>query len=71
MFLPIKFVHPVRTQRWRWLTLPVALIWTGLAIWAAWLNFEQPQAVTLGLILSSVYLLLAGAVQQVVFREKI
>ena len=25
MFLPIKFVHPVRTERWRWLTLPMAL----------------------------------------------
>ena len=29
MFIPIKFVHPVRTERWRWLTLPTALAWTG------------------------------------------
>ena len=36
MFYPVKFVHPVRTQRWRMLTLPVALVWTGLAAWAAW-----------------------------------
>jgi phosphatidylcholine synthase len=25
MFAPVKFVHPVRTQRWRTLTLPTAL----------------------------------------------
>ena len=27
MFLPLKFVHPVRTQRWRNVTLPMALLW--------------------------------------------
>ena len=28
MFLPLKFIHPVRTERWRKLTLPVAIAWT-------------------------------------------
>jgi len=71
MFLPVKFVHPVRTARWRWLTLPVALGWIGLAIWAAMLDFAQPFAVTAALIVTSVYLLGAGAVQQAIFREKL
>ena len=31
MFLPFKFVHPVRTERWRMITLPMALAWVGFA----------------------------------------
>jgi len=69
MFLRVKFVHPVRTQRWRALTLPVALGWIGLAAWAAVSDFSQPAPVTLALIATSLYLLVAGAVQQVMFRE--
>ena len=69
MFLRVKFVHPVRTQRWRALTLPVALGWIGLAAWAAVCDFSQPTPVTLALIATSLYLLVAGAVQQVMFRE--
>ena len=64
MFYPVKFIHPVRTARWRWLTLPVAVAWTLLAGWAAWADFEQPQWVTWGLVVTSVYLLAVGAVQQ-------
>ncbi|MCC5988658.1 MAG: CDP-alcohol phosphatidyltransferase family protein [Pararhodobacter sp.] len=64
MFYPVKFIHPVRTARWRLVSLPVAVIWTGLAGWAAWTDFAQPQWVTVALILTSVYLLAAGAVQQ-------
>lgn len=71
MFLRVKFVHPVRTQRWRMVTLPIALLWVGLAAWAAAADFQQPYAVTLGLMLTSIYLLAAGAVQQIVFRESL
>ena len=71
MFLRVKFVHPVRTQRWRLVTLPVALAWVGLAACAAWLDFEQPYAVTLGLIMTSVYLMGAGFVQQIIWRERL
>src|SRR6056297_2953621 len=39
MFLPLKFVHPVRTERWRSVTLPMALGWTFFAGWAAWVDF--------------------------------
>ena len=64
MFLNIKFIHPVRTERWRAVSLPVAGLWVVLAGWAAWLDFEAPAAVNLGLILTSLWLLLAGAAQQ-------
>lgn len=64
MFTPLKFIHPVRTARWRAVSLPVALVWTGLAGWAAWMNFDPPQAVTWGLMLTSAYLGSVGIVQQ-------
>lgn len=64
MFTPLKFIHPVRTQRWRLVSLPVALVWTALAAWAAWTGFDQPQAVTWALIVTSVYLISVGIVQQ-------
>lgn len=69
MFFPVKFIHPVRTMRWRALSLPIAVVWTGLAGWAAWTDFMQPAAVTWGLILTSAYLLIVGAMQQVTERK--
>lgn len=65
-FLPLKFVHPVRTDRWRTVTLPVALIWTALAAICAWTNFTAGPLVTLGLGLTSVYLMLAGILQDLI-----
>jgi len=70
MFTPLKFIHPVRTERWRSLSLPVALVWTALAGWAAWTGFAQPLAVTYGLIASSLYLMTVGIVQQVVPKRQ-
>ena len=65
MFTPLKFIHPVRTSRWRNLSLPIAFIWTGLAGWAAWTEFAQPQFVTWGLIVTSLYLVSVGIIQQI------
>lgn len=64
MFLPVKFVHPVRTARWRSVTLPMALGWTFFAGWAAWVDFDPQSWAHWGLVVTSVYLLGAGAVQQ-------
>lgn len=69
MFLPIKFVHPVRTERWRMITLPMALAWTLFAGWAAWVNFDPASWAHIGLIVTSVYLVGAGAAQQVLFGK--
>ncbi|MCT4683959.1 MAG: phosphatidylcholine synthase [Roseicyclus sp.] len=63
-FLNLKFVHPVRTARWRWLTLPVALVWTGAIAWAAWIDFAHFPALTAVVTATSVYLLVAGIAQQ-------
>jgi phosphatidylcholine synthase len=66
MFLPLKFVHPVRTQRWRNVTLPVALAWTFFAGWAAWVDFHPQSWAHTGLIITSIYLLFAGIAQQII-----
>ncbi len=67
MFVPVKFVHPVRTERWRMLTLPTALAWTFFAGWAAWVDFYPDSWAHWGLVVTSVYLLFAGAAQQLMY----
>lgn len=64
MFTPLKFIHPVRTVRWRAVSLPIALGWTFFAGWAAWVDFDPQSWAHWGLIVSSLYLVLAGIVQQ-------
>ncbi|MEJ6397159.1 CDP-alcohol phosphatidyltransferase family protein [Yoonia sp. 208BN28-4] len=70
MFLPIKFVHPVRTERWRLITLPCALAWVFFAGWAAWVDFDPASWAHWGLMLTSIYLMGAGAAQQLIYNEK-
>ncbi|CUH74917.1 CDP-alcohol phosphatidyltransferase family protein [Tropicibacter naphthalenivorans] len=66
MFLPLKFIHPVRTERWRAVSLPIALAWTFFAGWAAWVEFHPESWAHWGLIATSVYLIFAGIAQQVI-----
>ncbi|MBU2991958.1 CDP-alcohol phosphatidyltransferase family protein [Octadecabacter sp. 1_MG-2023] len=65
MFVPVKFIHPVRTNRWRAISLPMALAWTVFAGVSAWVGFEPSAPVFWGLMITSLYLLGAGAMQQV------
>jgi phosphatidylcholine synthase len=66
MFLPLRFVHPVRTGRWRVVTMPMALAWTFFAGWAAWVDFHPQSWAIWGLAVTSVYLLFAGMLQQLI-----
>ena len=65
MFLPLKFIHPVRTERWRAVSLPMALGWTFFAFWAAWVDFHPQSWAHWGLSLTSIYLVSVGVVQQI------
>ncbi len=65
MFTPLKFIHPVRTVRWRRVSLPVALAWTGFAGWAAVVDFDPDGWAAWGLLATSAYLLVAGIAQQI------
>jgi phosphatidylcholine synthase len=71
MFLPVKFIHPVRTERWRAVSLPMTFAWCLFAGWAAWVDFDPQSWAHWGLVISSVYLLAAGAAQQLIYREKL
>jgi phosphatidylcholine synthase len=66
MFTNLKFVHPVRTARWRIVTLPMASAWVVFAGWAAWVDFDASSWAHWGLILTSVYLCCAGIAQQII-----
>ncbi len=66
MFLNLKFVHPTRTKRWRWVTLPMSLAWVIFAGWAAWANFAEGSLAHWGLVISSLYLSFAGIAQQII-----
>ena len=70
MFLPIKFVHPVRTLRWRAVTLPMAMAWVVFAGWAAWVDFHPQSWAHWGLVITSIYLATAGLFQQITPASK-
>ena len=65
MFLPLKFVHPVRTNRWRFISLPITLLWIAFAGWSAWVDFSANPVILWGLTGTSLYLISAGLVQQI------
>ena len=65
MFLPVRFVHPVRTKRWRIITLPIAFAWVVFATLSAWLDFEINGYIYWGLVVSTTYLMCVGMIQQV------
>ena len=69
MFVPVKFIHPTRTKRWRAVSLPMAMAWTGFAAWAAWVDFDPQSWAHYGLLLTSAYLMFAGAAQQVIYGK--
>lgn len=66
MFLPLKFVHPMRTERWRPVTAPIAFLWTVCAGWSAWVDFHPESWALWGLIATSIYLALAGIAQSLI-----
>lgn len=69
-FIGLKFVHPVRTIRWRRLSLAVMFGWTGIAFWIGWTEFKPTPIAHAGLLLTSLYLLTAGILQQL-FPQKV
>lgn len=70
MFTNLKFIHPMRTQRWRSLSMPVALAWTACAGWAAWVDFHPDSWANWGLVVTTLYLLLAGIAQQIIPEKR-
>lgn len=71
MFVPLKFIHPTRTARWRAVSLPVSLAWTIFAARAAWLDFHPGSWAHWGLVATSLYLLFAGIAQQILPERRL
>lgn len=69
MFLPLKFIHPVRTERWRHASLPITLLWISLAGWSAWFDFSSDPIILWGLTITSLYLISAGLFQQLISKR--
>ena len=63
-FTWLKFIHPVRTARWRSVNLPICLIWVVLAGWSVAEHFNPPHLVKLALGVTSVWLIVVGMVMQ-------
>ncbi|MRX50898.1 phosphatidylcholine synthase [Paracoccus sp. S-4012] len=66
MFTNLKFIHPVRTGRWRAVSLPMALAWVIFALWAILVDFHPQSWALWGLIVTSLYLGGAGIAQQLI-----
>lgn len=69
MFTNIKFVHPVRTERWRAISLPATVAWVAFAVWSVWVDFHPDSFARWGLLLTSLWLTFAGFAQQLTERK--
>ncbi|MEF9603000.1 CDP-alcohol phosphatidyltransferase family protein [Paracoccus sp. PXZ] len=69
MFTNVKFIHPMRTERWRAVSLPVTVAWVGFSVWAVLVDFHPESFARWGLLLSSLWLIFAGLAQQLTERR--
>ena len=65
-FLPVRFVHPNRVNRWRTATLAMTAVWALSAAWVIILDFDPPVVAKAILLASSAYLLSVSAIQQLI-----
>ena len=70
-FLPVAFIHPVRVERWRPLTLVVTAFWFVFAAIALAWDLDPPDAVKLGFAITCAYLSTVAAVQQLMERLRL
>ena len=63
-FAPVNFVHPVRVQRLRPLTLSVMALWSVLGVITLYSDFASPTWVKAGLVVTSLYLFAIGGIVQ-------
>lgn len=63
-FVPIKFLHPLRVQRWRALNIALLAAWAVLAFVAVIEDLSPPLYVTLPLCLIAVYFFAIGLLRK-------
>jgi len=67
-FMPVNFVHPIRVEKWRNVTLAVMAVWLIAGFWLLATDFTAPDFVKLILLAASLYLLCVSGVQQLLAR---
>ncbi len=67
-FAPVEFVHPVRTVKWRPLTLSILIVWSAALAGALYQNFVIDNWLFAVITATSLYLFCVGAVHQL-FRK--
>lgn len=67
-FLPVAFIHPVRVEKWRPVTLLFTLGWFVFAGTALAWSLDPPDLIKAGLAATSAYLSVVAAVQQLIAR---
>jgi phosphatidylcholine synthase len=60
MFAPAAFVHPVRVQRWRWLTLSMLAVWSTAGVLTMWQEMRPDWPVKGLLLAAAAYFALLG-----------
>lgn len=61
-FLPVKFLHPLRVKRWRWLNVALLAIWAALGLLTVVAGLQPGPMVTLPLCAIALYFFLAGVI---------
>jgi phosphatidylcholine synthase len=69
-FMPVAFVHPVRVEKWRPLTLVFTLGWFVFAGAALAYQMQPPDLIKLGVFVTSAYLSTIGVIQQIIERVR-
>jgi phosphatidylcholine synthase len=59
-FAPIRFVHPVRVERWRAVTLTALVLWAGLALAALYYNLNPGPWIAWPLLVLGLYFFAVG-----------
>ena len=54
-FIPLKWVHPVRVTRWRWITAAMSVVWGLAAAWVVTTGFPATMAPLLVLSICGLY----------------
>lgn len=60
MFLPVPFVHPIRVERWRTLTIAMLVLWCAAALHAVVMRFAPGRPTEIALIVTAIYFLGLG-----------
>jgi len=69
-FLPIRVMHPVRVERFRFFNIALVVVGCGLAVFALLRNFEVHATVTAALCIIAIYVMFSDPLIRIVGRMR-